>query len=963
MPSNRRGFWEKAVARARMGAANALELARVGRLGQPYGAPFDIIDQGPHHRLRRYATTETENAPVALLVPPLMVTSEVYDLEAENSAVVALGTRGVQPYVVDFGAPEREQGGMKRTLDDHILAVVRSVEAVRRVSGRKVHLCGYSQGGMFAYQTAAYLRSEGIASVVTFGAPVDIHKNLPALHKDATALFVRIVEPIVTKSIERIEGLPGVITSTGFKILSTRKEIQQRLEFLTKLHDRGALVRREARRRFLGGEGFVAWPGPAFREFVEQFIVHNRMLSGGFVLSGRTVTLADIRCPVLAFYGKTDDMARPPTIRAITRAAPDAAVSFVGVKAGHFGIVIGSRANRETWPVVAQWVRHHDGLAELPSVLRHAEKPNPSDDEPEGAGFDVDVDWSLFIDTITDNVKAIWDRVGDVASSASDAFDGVRYQEPKLRKLESITPDTRTSAGYSLRQRAEEQPDATFFLWQSRAFTYRDADTRVTNVVKGLWASGVRAGMRVGVVMLSRPSLLSMVTALSRLGAVAVLAPPDASPDALANGLKHAAISFLATDPQNTKKSRSVFTGTVLVLGGGGGKRREMPENTIDMEAIDPDRVALPVDLPLDAGRARDLAIILLRPSDRNALRAAPVTNHRWALSAVGASAACTLKPDDTVYSCIPLHHPAGILVSVGSALVAGARLALAEKFSPENFVAEVRRYGATVAFYAGEMLRSLLFTPPGRGDRTLPLRLFAGSGMRDDLWRKLKERFGVGVMEFYASTTQRVIMANASGEKVGSLGRSLPGSQPVELVKIDFATRLPLRDTDGRLVRTGANEAGLLATALDADDPTEGPAVVANAFEPGDRWLLTADIMRRDDDGDLWFVDGRAGIVITPHGFASTRNVESALFTLPEVEMAAAWGEKVGGEWRIVAAIQSRAPIDSARIDQALSNLSSRESPARVLEVDHIPLTEGFRPDKPLLRQSLSQVSELLRE
>ncbi len=956
MPSSRRGLLQKAVARARMGAANALELARVGRLGQPYGAPYEVVDQGPHHRLRRYATCELTDAPVVLLVPPLMVTSEVYDLEAENSAVVALGGRGVQPYVVDFGAPEREQGGMKRTLDDHILAVVRSVEAVRRISGRGVHLCGYSQGGMFAYQTAAYLRSEGIASVVTFGAPVDIHKNLPALHKDATALFIRFVEPIVTKSIERIEGLPGIITSTGFKILSTRKEIQQRLEFLTKLHDRGALVRREARRRFLGGEGFVAWPGPAFREFVEQFIVHNRMLSGGFVLSGRTVTLADIRCPVLAFYGKTDDMARPPTIRAITRAAPDAAISFVGVKAGHFGIVIGSRANRETWPVVADWVRHHDGLGELPAVLRHAEKPSFADDEPEGAGFDVDVDWSLFIDTITDNVKALWDRVGDVASSASDAFDGVRYQEPKLRQLESITPDTRTSAGYSLRQRAQQQPDATFFLWQSRAFTYKDADTRVSNVVKGLWASGVRPGTRVGVVMLSRPSLLSMVTALSRLGAIAVLAPPDAAPDALENGLRNAKISFLATDPQNTKKSRAVFAGTLLVLGGAGSKQREMPRDTIDMEAIDPGRVALPVDLPLDAGHARDLAIILLRPSDKSALRAAPVTNHRWALSAVGASAACTLKPDDTVYACIPLHHPAGILVSVGSALVSGARLALAERFSPDTFVTEVRRYGATVAFYAGEMLRPLLFKPPGRGDHTLPLRLFAGSGMRDDLWRKLKERFGVGVMEFYASTTQRVIMANASGEKVGSLGRSLPGSQPVEVVKVDFETRLPLRDTDGHLVKTGPNEAGLLATRLDAEEVTQSAAVVTSAFEPGDRWLLTADIMRRDDDGDLWFVDARAGIVITKQGFASTRNVESALFALPEVEMAAAWGEKVAGEWRIVAAIQARVPVDSVRIDDALLVLSPRERPARVEQVDNIPITEGFRPDKGALREGLAR-------
>jgi putative long chain acyl-CoA synthase len=237
---------------------NVLELVRVGRLGNPYRAPFEIVEQGRHFRLRRYATCTKKLGPVALLVPPLMVTSEVYDIEAESSAVSYLGSAGIEPYVVDFGAPEQEEGGMRRTLDDHVLAVVRAIEFLRRTTGRDVHLLGYSQGGMFAYQCCAFLRSTGVRSVITFGSPVDLHKNLPVLHKNAVAAILRVIEPVVERSIEGIEGLPGVLTSTAFKIVSTKKEIEQRLEFLSKLHDRKALARREARRRFLGGEGFVA---------------------------------------------------------------------------------------------------------------------------------------------------------------------------------------------------------------------------------------------------------------------------------------------------------------------------------------------------------------------------------------------------------------------------------------------------------------------------------------------------------------------------------------------------------------------------------------------------------------------------------------------------------------------------------------------------------------------------------
>lgn len=932
--------------RAAASSANVLELARFGRLGQPYSAPYEVVDQGPHHRLRRYATCEVERAPVALLVPPLMVTSQVYDIEEGLSAVLALGAAGVRAYVVDFGAPERESGGLERTLDDHVLAAARCIERVRELEGRDVHLVGYSQGGMFAYQAAAFVRSAGVASVVTFGSPVDMHKSLPAVHSDALGALIRAVEPAVDAVAERIEALPGALTATGFKLLSTRKEIEQRVEFVRNLHDRGALVRREARRRFLGGEGFVAWPGPAFREFVDQFVVHNRMLSGGFVLDGRAASLADITCPILAFVGSNDELARPAAVRAIVKAAPASQVSFVTVDAGHFGLVVGSRAMSLSWPTVAGWIRHLDDGAPLPPALRAPAAP--TEREPEGAGFSFAPNVELFVDALTDTARQAWRLAGDVAASASDAYEGVRYQEPRLRRLAMMTHDTRTSPALALTERAKADPAATFFLWRGRAFTNEDADRRVTAVVRGLWSVGVRPGDRVGVVMGARPSCLSMVTALSRLGAVAVLAPPDASPAALRDAFERADVRAVATDPDHARLARLSVDAPVFALGGA-TERRALTDGVIDLERIDPSTVKLPWDLALDAGAARDLCLILLRPGESGALRIVPVTNHRWALSALGAAAACTLKPDDTVYCCIPLHHPAGVIVSVGSALVGGARLALAERFEVERFWPEVRRYGATVVFYAGEMLRPLVHAAPTRGDRTHPLRLFAGSGMRRDLWEKLHERFGAGLMEFYASTSQRVIMANASGEKAGALGRRLPGSVETSVVRVDLARGEIVRDERGRVLRAGVDEPGVLIARLDPDDAAEH--ALCDAFVPGDRWYATSDVVRIDLDGDCWYVDSLHGFASTPAGAVSTRAIEDALYTLPEVELAAAWVE--GAVVR--AAVSARGKVPRSRLDEALADTREAARPAEVTVRATLPLTEGFRPDKARLHGASS--------
>jgi len=920
------------------GARNALELARLGRLGEDYAAPYEVVDQGEHHRLRRYATCDRDDAPVALFVPPLMVTSEVYDVAPDVSAVATLGARGIQPFVVDFGAPEHQEGGMHRTLDDHVRAVLRSIDRARELTGRDVHLLGYSQGGMFCYQAAAYRRSAGIRSLVTFGSPVDIHKGVPGVRADLTGAFVRAIEPAVSSALERIEGLPGALTSTAFKLVSTRKEIEQRIDFLRLLHDRSALVRREARRRFLGGAGFVAWPGPAFRVFVDDFIVHNRMLAGGFVIDGRTVTLADITCPILAFIGTTDEIARPASVRAIIDAAPGAFVEIASVPAGHFGIVVGSRASQVTWPKVASWIFEREASAAPSAPPPSVRAPAPEADDLEAAEFDGD--FRLFVDTALDSVKAAWRRAGDAASSAYDAYDAIRYQEPRLRRLAALGAGSRVSPGRALAERAAKSPDAVFFLWHDRAFSYRVADQRVTNVAKGLYACGVRPGDRVGVVMRSRPSFLSAVTALSRLGAVPVLAPPEAADADLSAALAEAGARFVVSDPELGARCRALGDRPVLVLGGG-GRARSLEPGLVDMEAIDPAAAALPAGFELDAGLARDVALVLLRPSERGGLRAAPVTNHRWALSALGAAAACTLKPNDTVYSCVPLHHPTGVLVGVGAAIAGGSRLALAEGFDPERFSTDARRYGATVVFYAGEMLRSLLRAPPSRADRSLPVRLFAGSGVRPALARALTERFGASVLEFYGGTTQKVILANAAGGKPGALGRVLPGSAAVRLVRADVDTGLAVRGRDGRLEEVGPGEPGLLVARLSDEDDVAAPGVVSGAFSPGDAWFVSSDVLCRDADGDYFFVDSLGGYVKTGGGPVSTRAVEDALYGLPEVELAAAWGERD----RVVAAVVASEPLSPARLAEAVEPLAAHARPTQVVQLPRIPMTDGYRP------------------
>jgi putative long chain acyl-CoA synthase len=478
----------------------------------------------------------------------------------------------------------------------------------------------------------------------------------------------------------------------------------------------------------------------------------------------------------------------------------------------------------------------------------------------------------------------------------------------------------------------------------------------------------VKPGTRVGVLMLSRPSHLSVVAAINRLGAVTVMLAPETPDDVLPRALELGDAELLICDPDAAARARAAFRGKVLVLGGVGepavapGTKRALPSGVLDMETIDPAAVTVPTWFKPDPGRARDLAMVFVTSGRHQPPRAVRITNRRWAFSALGAAAAATLTTRDTVYCCLPLHHPSGTLVAAGSALAGGARLALASSFEPETFWDEVRRYGGTVVFYAGEMCRRLVDAPPIVGDKNHPVRLFAGSGMRRDVWRRLVDRFGpVGVLELYASTEANAVLANASGKKLGSVGRPLPGSPEVAIAAYDFTERELVRDGSGRLVHARLEEPGMLLAQLGARvsadvahiDPKR---ILRDAFQPGDTWFATGDIFEVDPEGDYWFVDRQTEMILTRLGPVASTRIEDALYEHAGVALCIAAGapspDEPGVEFPL-AAIQLHPGqgLDLEALSTAVQKLPEYARPRRIRLMEQLWLTDGFRAIKRGLR------------
>lgn len=930
-------------------AQNGLEVLRLGGLETgSLPSPFQIVESVPMYKLRRYFPPDSRpgmaqvGAPV-LMVHPMMMSANMFDVTREDGAAGILHFAGLDPWVIDFGEPDKIEGGMRRTLADHIVALNQAIDTIKKTTRQDVHLAGYSQGGMFCYQAAALRHSKDLASIVTFGAPVD---TLAALPMGIPPNLGVIAADFMADHVFNRFDISGWMARTGFQMLDPLKTAKARLDFMRQLHDRDALLPREQQRRFLDSEGWIAWSGPAVQELLKQFISHNRMMTGGFAINGQLVTLTDITCPVLAFIGEVDDIGQPASVRGIKRAAPSADVYETTLRAGHFGLVVGSKAAEITWPTVADWVLWQTGRGHQPPNVA------PMPDQPDVLSAESGVAIaSRVVHSVGEASEVALSLARGAAGAVVSANKSVRTLAvetvrtlPRLARLGQINDHTRISLGRIISEQARGAPGGEFLLFDGRVHTYEAVDRRINNVVRGLIEVGVRQGDHVGVLMETRPSALVAIAALSRLGAVAVLMPPDGD---LAAAARLGGVAEIITDPPNIEAARKLSL-QVLVLGGGDLRNLDLPQDAdvIDMEKIDPDAVELPGWYRPNPGLARDRAFVAFS-SISGELVAKQISNYRWALSAFGTASAASLDRSDTVYCLTPLQHQSGLLVALGGAVVGGARIALSRGLKPDTFVQEVRRYGVTVVTYTWAMLRDVIDDPGFALHGNHPVRLFIGSGMPSGLWQRVTDAFAPAhVVEFFATTDGQAVLANVSGAKIGSKGRPLPGSGQVALAAYDAESDLILEDEQGFVQIADTDEVGvLLARPRGPIDPTA--SVKRGVFAPADTWISTEYLFRRDSDGDYWLVDTRAGALHTDRGVVYAEPITNAVSLIPAVDLAVTYGVGAGDKKLAVTALTLRpgATVTAADLSEAVGNLAVGLPPDIVHVVPELALAATYRP------------------
>jgi citronellyl-CoA synthetase len=236
--------------------------------------------------------------------------------------------------------------------------------------------------------------------------------------------------------------------------------------------------------------------------------------------------------------------------------------------------------------------------------------------------------------------------------------------------------------------------------------------------------------------------------------------------------------------------------------------------------------------------------------------KAAVLSNRRFMQTAALAHKAmyrCTEK--DRFYICLPLYHGTGLMVGVGPAISSGASMFVRRKFSASNFLPEVRKHDTNMLVYIGELCRYLMNTPEKPDDADNPLRTMTGNGLRPDVWMGFKKRFGIKrISEFYGASEGNVAFANLLNKDC-TVGMT---SARVALVEYDIHADEIVRTKEGRCIEVSPGEPGLLLGHINEEAVFEGytdpeateKKIIRDAFEDGDAWFNSGDLMREIDVG-----------------------------------------------------------------------------------------------------------------
>ncbi|HTP97790.1 MAG TPA: acyl-CoA synthetase [Casimicrobiaceae bacterium] len=504
-----------------------------------------------------------------------------------------------------------------------------------------------------------------------------------------------------------------------------------------------------------------------------------------------------------------------------------------------------------------------------------------------------------------------------------------------------------------LHRSAARYPDKLAIVCGDTRWTYAQFDGLCDRLAAGLAERGVGKGDRVAVLARNSHGFAALRFALARRGAVLVPINFMLKAEEASYILRHAEARMLATDSGLAELARAaVAQGTAVedFLWLPSEEPSDPICGMIAFDALASPKAPAP-DAELAAG---DVAQIVYTSGTESLPKGAMLTHDAVIAQYVSCVVDACIETRDLALHALPLYHCAQLDVFLGPSIYVGATNVITAKPTPDNLLPLIERHGIT-SFFAPptvwiSLLRSPLFDKTNLA--TLAKGYYGASIMPVEVQRELASRLpNVRLWNLYGQTEIAPLATMLAPEdqlrKPGSCGR------PV----LNVETRVV--DDDMRDVKPG--EVGEIVH--------RSPHLMQGYFKDEERtkaafagaWFHSGDLATVDDEGYIYVVDRKKDMIKTGGENVASREVEEAVYRLPQVSEVAVIGVAhprwVEAVIAVVVPKSGHALQEAQVLAHCAEHLAAFKCPKAVVFVDALPKN----PSGKLLKRELRQRYEAM--
>lgn len=426
----------------------------------------------------------------------------------------------------------------------------------------------------------------------------------------------------------------------------------------------------------------------------------------------------------------------------------------------------------------------------------------------------------------------------------------------------------------ALERTVEMYPRNTAFRCGDESWTYREFGNRVIRAAAGLGGLGVGAGDRIAVLADNCHRFAELYWVAARLGAILVPLGTRLGEAELGHVLDETTPTALVTDnAERDDLLRRLHPSASLRVGLG-----EEPDGDVYYEALTQAEPASAVE-----GRPRaldDPVAVFYTAATEGKPKGATITHRNWLTQAVQTGACVGTGPADVYGAFLPLYHTFEAYMTL-VAVCHGATNVILRSFDAAGAARLIEEHGITYYTEFMPMAQRILEAAEETGiDLSASLDRVVGIDQPPTIQSYLEK----GIRWFTLYGQAEVAGMAAMGElEPGDEARENYAGRPLAL------TRVSLRSADGTPVEPGeSGEAWLRSGAVVQRYWPDRPTRLT-----GDGWLRSGDLLRQDEEGELWFV-GRTDdkTLIKPGGEnVYPAEVEQVLLSHPAIAQACVFG------------------------------------------------------------------------